>query len=295
MNTRFLQTLIAVDRHGSMAEVARRLNITHAAVAQQIRTLEALLGIPLISRSGKTVHLTEAARRILETSQKILDHVDTLRVLAHAREIKGELRLGAGHTTLTSVVPNILAALAQYYPALRVTVRTGLSAQFHTWIDRGEIDVAIALEAPFELPKKLVWQQLWEEPFMLLAPARHHATQAHDLLRREAFIRYDRSSWMGNQIDHYLKTVGIAPKEQFELASTESIAQMVHKGLGIAIVPNVWNLWKHGLNVVSLPLPGHCEPRRFGLIWARACPRLQLVEVFAKAATEQCRASVAHT
>lgn len=92
MNTHFLHTLLAIHRYGSMAEAARRLNITHGAVAQQIRALETHVNAPLVARSGKTVHLTEAAHRILETSQKILDDVDSLRTLAHAREIRGELR-----------------------------------------------------------------------------------------------------------------------------------------------------------------------------------------------------------
>lgn len=34
MNTDFLHTLAAVARHGSMAEAARRLGLTHGAVAQ---------------------------------------------------------------------------------------------------------------------------------------------------------------------------------------------------------------------------------------------------------------------
>ena len=293
MNTRFLHTLLAVHRCGSMAEVARQLNITHGAVAQQIRALEALLDVQLVARSGKTVHVTEAAHRILETSQQILDSVETLSSLAHAREIKGELRLGVGYTPLTSVVPSILAVLSQQYPALQVSIRSGQSAQFYSWIDRGEIDVAIAVEAPFELSKKLLWQELWTEPFLLLAHARHRAAQVHELLNREAFIRYPRGTWIGNRIDDYLKNIGIAPREQFELASTEAIARMVHKGLGIAIVPDAWNLWKQGLNVISLPLPDHCEPRRFGLVWTRACPRLQLVEVLAKAAVQESRLKAA--
>jgi len=293
MNTRFLHTLLAVHRYGSMAEVARQLGITHGAVAQQIRALEVLLDVQLVARSGKTVHLTEAAHRILDTARHILDSVETLGTLAHAREIKGELRLGVGYTPLTSVVPSILAVLAHQYPALQVSIRSGQSAQFYSWIDSGEIDVAIAVEAPFETSKKLLWQELWTEPFLLLAHARHHGGQVDELLRREPFIRYPRGTWIGNRIDQYLKNAGAAPRDQFELASTEAIARMVHKGLGIAIVPNAWNLWKQGLNVISLPLPDPCEPRRFGLVWTRTCPRLQLVEVFAKAAAQECRLNAA--
>lgn len=289
MNTHFLQTLLAIHRYGSMAEAARRLHLTHGAVAQQIRALEAQVHAQLVARSGKTVHLTAAAHRILETSQKILDDVSSLPVLAHAGEIRGELRLGTGNTSLNSTVPAILATLAGRYPDLHVSIRTGLSTEFYAGIESGQLDVAIALEAPFEPPKKLVWRLLREEHFSLLAAQRHQGRSAHDLLAAENFIRYEAGSWICNQIDQYLKQVGIVPRGRYELASTESIALMVDKGLGVAIVPNAWHLWKQGLNVISLPLPAPCPPRRFGLIWSRSCPRMQLVEAFVQAAEQEYR------
>ena len=287
MNTRFLHTLIAIHKHGSMAEAARRLNITHGAVAQQVKTLEGELGTALISRSGKTVHLTNAGHRILVKSQEILDNVDALTALAHSQEIKGELRLGAGNTSLNSTVPNILAKLMERYPSLQVSIRPGLSTEFYPCVENNELDAAIALEPPYEPPKKMGWHLLSEENFVLLASSRHQGKDVLDLLRREPFIRYDKNSWVGQQIEQYLRKVGITPKERFELASTESIALMVNKDLGVAIVPYAWNLWKQGLDVISMPLPGACEPRRFGLIWTRSSPRLQLVEVFLKAAIEE--------
>src|SRR3546814_17151144 len=114
-----------------MAEAARRLNITHGAVAQQIRALEAHVNAPLVARSGKTVHLTEAAHRILETSQKILDDVSSLAALAQAREIRGELRLGTGNTSLNRPVPKLLATLATRTPDLPFFIWAGLSTQFY--------------------------------------------------------------------------------------------------------------------------------------------------------------------
>ena len=65
MNTDFLHTLAAVARHGSMAEAARRLGLTHGAVAQQIRKLEQELGVPLVARAGRTVHLTAKATELI--------------------------------------------------------------------------------------------------------------------------------------------------------------------------------------------------------------------------------------
>ncbi|MFP5481550.1 MAG: LysR substrate-binding domain-containing protein [Alphaproteobacteria bacterium] len=55
-----LRAFDATARQGSFADAGRVLNVTHAAVTQQVRALEAELGIPLVRRVGRTVGLTEA-------------------------------------------------------------------------------------------------------------------------------------------------------------------------------------------------------------------------------------------
>jgi len=284
MNTRLLNTLLAVHRYGSMAEAARRLNLTHGAVAQQIRALESELRVNLVRRAGKVVHLTQAAHRILDTSQRILTDVDALAALANANELRGELSLGTGNTVLAGKVPDILETLGSRYPEIRVNITSGQSSDFHAQVERGALDAAIAMAPSFTPSKVMGWHQLSEEPFVLIASRRHEDSDPHLLLEREPFIRYHRESWAGQQIDAYLRQNNIVPRERFELASTEAITRLVHKDLGVAIVPSAWHQWQGGLNVISLPLKTPCKPRRFGLIWLRSSPRLQLIEALLEAA-----------
>lgn len=284
MNTKLLSTLLAVHRHGSMAEAARRLNVTHGAVAQQIKALEQELNIDLVRRAGKVVHLTQAAHRILDASQRILADIDTLAALANTDELRGELSVGAGNTVLTGKIPDILEILDARYPEIRVNIMSGQSSDFHTRVERGTLDAAIALEPSFTPSKIMGWSLLSEEPFTVIAARKHQGTDPHLLLEREPFIRYHRDSWAGQQIDSYLRKNSIVPKERFELASTEAILHLVQKDLGVAIVPSVWQQWQRDLNVISLPLKTPCKPRKFGLIWLRSSPRLQLVDAFLEAA-----------
>ena len=57
METAFLQSFVLVAETGSMAEAARRQDLTPAAVAQQVRALERELRATLVARSGRTVRL----------------------------------------------------------------------------------------------------------------------------------------------------------------------------------------------------------------------------------------------
>lgn len=59
-----LRAFDATAQAGSFAEAGRQLNVTHAAVTQAVRSLEAQLGVTLVRRAGRTVALTEAGQRL---------------------------------------------------------------------------------------------------------------------------------------------------------------------------------------------------------------------------------------
>ncbi len=53
-----LRAFLAVAENGGYAQAARALNVTHAAIAQQVRALEARLDVALVVREGRGMALT---------------------------------------------------------------------------------------------------------------------------------------------------------------------------------------------------------------------------------------------
>lgn len=279
MDTQFLNTFVVVADRGSMAAAARVLNITPAAVAQQIRTLERELGAPLIARAGRTVSLTEEGSRILQRARDLLRDVSDMRSVANDSEVSGELRLGACPTALAGMLPDILARMVDAFPQINVYIRPGYSAELYRAVETGELDAALVLQAPYNLPKTCDWQLLREEPLVMIAPARMAGRDPHELLREEPLIRYDRTQWGGRVADDYLRRAGIVPRERFELNGLNAIAVMVDRGLGVSLVPDWARPWPEGLDLVRMPLPLPSEPRRIGMVWSRATVRIRLVTV----------------
>lgn len=280
MDTQFLHTFVAVVDHGSMAAAARLLNITPAAVAQQIRTLEREIGAPLIARAGRTVSVTEAGSRILERTRELLRDVADLSAVATDNTTAGELRLGAGTNALTGMLPDILARMVEKFPQIKVFIKPGYSPDLYRAVESGELDAAIVLQAPFALPKTCDWELLREEPLVVLAPASMAGRDPHELLATEPLIRYDRQQWGGRQADQYLRMAGIVPRERFELNALNAIAVMVDRGLGVSLVPDWARPWPEGLHLVRIPLPRGFEPRRIGVVWSRSTVRIRLVTAF---------------
>lgn len=278
MDIDFLANFLLVVDSGSMAEAARRVGVTPAAVAQQVQALERELGVPLLVRAGRTVIPSEAGHRVVERARALVRESAELKAFALEGEAAGELRIGTITTALLSLLPDVLAGFAKAFPQAQVLIRAGTSMELYDTLQRGEVDVSISLHPPFALPKAYEWQLLREEPLVVLAPKRFARRDPHDLLRREPFIRYDRTLGGGKQADQYLRAAKIAPHELFELNSLMAIAMMVDRRLGVSLVPDIVSPMMATLDLVRLPLPMPSEPRRFGLLWHRSSPRARLIK-----------------
>lgn len=284
METQFLHTFVTVADQGSMAAAARRLNITPAAVAQQLHTLEREIGAPLVARAGRTVSITEAGARILDRARALLRDVHDLGAVAIDDGSSGELRVGAGTNALTGLLPDILARLVDRYPRIQVFIKPGYSPELYRAVETGDLDAALVLQAPYPLPKTCGWKLLREEPLVVLAPRALAGRDPHELLRTQPLIRFDRQQWGGRLAEQYLQRAGIVPLERFELNALGAIAVMVDRGLGVSLVPDWVRPWPEGLKLACLPLPLPCEPRRMGVVWSRATVRIRLVNAFVEEA-----------
>ena len=68
-----LRAFEAVGRRLSFTKAAAELNVTPAAMSQQVKALEAHLGVPLIRRSTRSLLLTDAGQRLLQRTTEGLD------------------------------------------------------------------------------------------------------------------------------------------------------------------------------------------------------------------------------
>ena len=288
MDTRFLQTLIVVVDCGSIAEGARRLNITPSAVVQRIRALEDEIGQPLIQRAGHSMQPTAAGAAIIPDVKRLLEAESDVKAAASADLEVGLLRIGVINSLLMGLLPDIMVSLRQRKPGIELYILPGISSALHASVAEGRLDVAILVEPHFALPKTLGWTQLRREPLLLATPNSMTDSDPRRILKREPFIRYDRNHWGGRIVDLYLRKLKIRPHEQFELDSLEAILILVSRGLGVALVPDGLPSWRERTDVRRIDLPG-APPRCIGILWPRTSTRLPLIRAFLAEAIGLCR------
>ena len=109
-------------RSGNFATAARELNVTHAAIAQRVRSLEADLGVALARRSGRSVVLTEAGVRL---AQHLTEGFGTIAAgIGELRADQGKSPIQIAATVYISqavVIPR-LHEFWQQHPEIQVSV-----------------------------------------------------------------------------------------------------------------------------------------------------------------------------
>ncbi|MFA7679761.1 MAG: LysR substrate-binding domain-containing protein [Pigmentiphaga sp.] len=278
METEFLKTLLQVAEQGSMAQAARSLNLTPAAVAHQLQALEKGFGAALVTRAGRTVALTPAGHQLLQRSRQLLADIDRIKHALSGANEQALLKLGAINTALHSFLPDLIKQFSLLHPQAQLHIQAGVSPQLMEFLQDDRIDLAICQLPPYSLPKLFGWQPVHEEPLVVMAPrplAKHDPLM---LLRTQPFIRYDRRLGGGRQAETFLRAHDIMPLERYELDSLLSIAMMVDKHMGVSLVPMANNSLVSQLDVASLPLPDSTMTRSFGAIWKRSSPRADLLQ-----------------
>lgn len=117
-----LVALVAVARERSFTKAAAKLGVSQSALSQTIRQLETRLGIRLLTRTTRSVGLTEAGERLLHTVAPRLEEIET--GLAAVSELRdkpaGTIRITAGDHAIRSILWPKLEKFLPRYPDIKV-------------------------------------------------------------------------------------------------------------------------------------------------------------------------------
>ena len=286
MSIRMLRTLVAVEEHETFTAAAAAVHITHAAVSQQMRALEAQWGVALFDRSRRTPELTPLGRAVTRRAREVVHAYDAIVPSVLGDEgLEGEFSLGAVPTTLTALAPLAISRMRRKYDGLRVFVRPGLTTALLSELDRGAIDAAI-VSRPETTPRRIVWREIAAEPLRLLASPAAPGDDPIRLLATRPFIRFNREAVVGRMIDAWLQAHDLEVNETMELDGLDAISSMVLADLGVSIAPEPCVRGRAEAPLKRLSLGPDAPVRRLGLAWRDDTPRIKVVEAMAGACLE---------
>ncbi|HZR93101.1 MAG TPA: LysR family transcriptional regulator [Gaiellaceae bacterium] len=259
MDLRRLSSFLVLVDEGSFTRAARRLGITQPSLSQQIRTLEAEVGGPLVERLAKGIRLTAAGKALLPEARaavRAAERAGTAARMALGLEA-GELEVATLLSFTVGILPQAIMRWHARYPDMRVRMleytHRGLLEES---VRAGAGDIALG-------PKPASWDGAaeslgYEELVVILPhsdPLAGRPTLPLAALADRLWILFQPGHGLTDVVVTACRAAGFQPRVGVRTTQVAAAASLAAAGLGPAIVPD--NVISPGLDasVVRLDPP----------------------------------------
>ncbi|PHK93915.1 LysR family transcriptional regulator [Pseudoroseomonas rhizosphaerae] len=278
LSLRDLEYAVTVAELRHFGRAAERCHVSQPTLSEQIRKLEALLGVAVFERLPRRVEVTPQGAPLIERARAILREARGLLDLAQqqAEPMTGRLRIGVIATLGPYYLPALLRDVRARFPQLVLRLQEGRTSALVEALEQGELDAAlIALPAA---STALESAELFFEPFLLACPQGHPLQEQ----RQVSLGALQSSELLLLEEGHCLRdqALSLCPlprgeREERFASSLEMLRHMIAAGEGFSLLPQLAVQGRTDLGgLISLRRLEEPEVgRRIGLVWRGTDPR----------------------
>jgi DNA-binding transcriptional LysR family regulator len=239
-----LRAFVATVKLGTLSRAAESLFLSQPSISLQIKALERELGTRLLERTRRRITVTDAGEILYDLARPLIEGMDTLDRDFHARTRgvqAGKLTVAAGTSTIHYLLPDIVHAYREQYPAVQlqlanVTGRDGLAM-----LRADEADFAIG--SMLDVPNDIAWAPVYHYDPMLITPL-DHPLAAKENIRLEDLSPYGlilppQRLTTHRMVDMVFQQRQVPYTVAMEVGGWDVIKQYVAKGMGISIVTSI--------------------------------------------------------
>jgi DNA-binding transcriptional LysR family regulator len=242
MELRQLEYFAAVARHKHFTRAAEALYVTQPTLSQQVRRLEAELGLALLRRTSKGVELTAAGADLLAHAERVLAEVAAARAdMDRHRGVKSGVVRVAATAADAPRLPEALEAFHADHPGIQIGLRQGSAAEVIALVAAGTVDVALV--ALVDEPAGVTVEPLADEPLRIAVPVDDELAGTRVALgdlRGRPFILAEPGTALRETVMAAAQRAGFSPLPLFEVGDPGTVRYLVRSRLGISLVPASW-------------------------------------------------------
>ncbi|WP_333669027.1 LysR family transcriptional regulator [Acinetobacter guillouiae] len=234
-----VQVFIAVAGAGSMSGGASMLGISQSAVSQIIRQLEEKIGVVLIDRTNRPLILTPFGIVLKNRGILLCEAISNLKaqILEAGQGVNPDLYVGFVDSFASTCGSQITKQLIN--TTSRLSILTGLSPQLNEGLLRRELDMIVTSD-PLMDTNNVIRHKLLTEQYLVITPPEfsksiHSIEDIKELANKLSFIRFNKTSQVGMQIERYLRRIDLRMSNRLELDNADALTSMVADGIGWAI------------------------------------------------------------
>ncbi|MGB9036130.1 LysR family transcriptional regulator [Arthrobacter sp. UCD-GKA] len=266
-----LTTLRVFARCGTVAATAELTGYSPSAVSAQLRELQRVLGLQLLTKDGRGLRLTATGRFLVTGSDPMIAEWERLR--AAAMEAGGQMQAHFGLGGFSSAAAQLLAPLAatlrSVHPLVEVQVLEANPARCFDLLVAERIDLAVivAMQSDMHADEDQRFEQttLLNDPLDVILPSDHRLatreTVTLEELATDPWITEAPGSAYHALFTAAFTAVGVTPRIAHEAVEWETQIAFVGAGLGVGLLPRLATLGS-AENVTRLPISGRGKPSR---------------------------------
>lgn len=276
MNLRDFEYIVAVADLRSFSAAADKCCVSQPTLSAQVKKLEEQLGVAIFERTSKRVMPTEMGQRIIQSARRILSEVDAIKDSAAASQdpYGGRFRLGGFPTLACYLFPDLVPALMERMPNIRLVLVEEKSDVLVEKLRHGQIDAAI-----LSLPVKDEFfhaRHLFDDPFYMAVSDRHPLAGCNaigtETLSQHKLLLLDEGHCLRDQALDVCEFMGAADEADLRATSLETLRQMVRADTGVTLMPEI-AVGPRDSGVRYIPFTAPQPFRAIGLVRRKTCTR----------------------
>ncbi|MBK1833335.1 LysR family transcriptional regulator [Roseibacillus ishigakijimensis] len=237
---RQVRAFVALADTESFTRAAEQLFLTQSAVSHSIRSLEALLEVSLVERSGKRIALTQDGVVFLRRCRSVLHELEMAgkEIEALKRWGQGRIRLGATHTLCQYLLPTVLREFRDCFPRCEIHIESGDTSALLGKLEQAQLDLVLGLGG--RTPGWARFLPVFEDELVFVVSAQHPWAEKEEVpldeVAEESFLVYAKNSETHRLIRHHFDSLGVKLRATLNLGAMEAIKEMARIGIGVGIV-----------------------------------------------------------
>lgn len=291
LSIRQLQYVVAVADELGFHRAAERCHVSQPTLSAQVAQIEQVLGVAIFERDKRRVLVTERGQDIIARARKVLLDVDELIATAdrHKDKFAATLRIGVIPTVAPYLLPDIMPAIAEKYPKLKLVFREEKTEDVMKDIREGRLDAGLLAVLP-DLGD-VACEAVADDPFVIALPKNHPLAKKKavklDDLENESVLLLDEGHCLRDQALELCSRVG-AEESGLRATSLATLVQMVSSGNGVTLLPELAVDVENRRGQLEIrPVAGSSPSRKLAFVWRRGSP---LDDVFRAVASTAKRA-----
>ena len=232
---RQLRHFVRIAELKSLSRAADALDLTQSGLSRQLASLEAYVGKPLFSRTGRGVELTRAGETLFETAKAAYTRIDETLDSVRDREgvTQGHIRIAVIHTLSYYFMSEVVAEFIAQREGVNLSLISRSSPEVVALVESGKADIGFVYDSAVDSAAFRA-TPLFEDEMCVIA-------RADSPLRNSVDLTTSRHKLVGFPSHYALRRMltgsGLTLEFAAEAETIDAMLKLVSSGVGACVLP----------------------------------------------------------